>query len=127
MGISLTHNKHAAPKAASRQRRQIRGRKRILGTPERPRMVVTRSARHVFVQVIDDSVGRTVASASTMEADLRALEGDKSAKARKVGALVAERARSAGVAQVVFDRAGYKYQGRVAALADGAREAGLDF
>ena len=127
MGISLTHNKHAAPKAASRQRRQIRGRKRILGTPERPRMVVTRSARHVFVQVIDDSVGRTVASASTMEADLRVLAGDKSAKARQVGALVAERARTAGVEQVVFDRAGYKYQGRVAAFADGARGAGLDF
>ncbi|QGF22733.1 50S ribosomal protein L18 [Raineyella fluvialis] len=127
MGISLTHNKNAAPKAASKQRRQVRGRKKIFGSAERPRLVVTRSTKHMFVQVIDDTQGRTLASASTMEADLRSLEGDKSAKARKVGALVAERAKSAGVEQVVFDRAGYKYQGRVAALADGAREAGLDF
>lgn len=127
MGISLAHNKHTAPKAASKQRRQIRGRKKIFGSTERPRLVVSRSAKHMFVQVIDDTQGRTLASASTMEADLRSFEGDKSAKARKVGALVAERAKSAGVEQVVLDRAGYKYQGRVAALADGAREAGLDF
>ncbi len=127
MGISLAHNKHTAPKAASKQRRQIRGRKKIFGSAERPRLVVSRSAKHMFVQVIDDTQGRTLASASTMEADLRSFEGDKSAKARKVGALVAERAKSAGVEQVVLDRAGYKYQGRVAALADGAREAGLDF
>ena len=127
MGISLTHNKHTAPKAASKLRRQVRGRKKIFGSPERPRLVVSRSAKHMFVQVIDDSLGRTLASASTMEADLRSFEGDKSAKARKVGALVAERAKSAGVEKVVLDRAGYKYQGRVAALADGAREAGLDF
>ncbi|WOQ17746.1 50S ribosomal protein L18 [Raineyella sp. W15-4] len=127
MGISLTHNKNTAPKAASKQRRQVRGRKKIFGSADRPRLVVSRSAKHMFVQVIDDTQGRTVASASTMEADLRALEGDKSAKARRVGALVAERAKSAGVEHVVFDRAGYKYQGRVAALADGAREAGLDF
>lgn len=127
MGISLTHNKNTAPKAASKQRRQVRGRKKIFGSADRPRLVVSRSAKHMFVQVIDDTQGRTLASASTMEADLRTFEGDKSAKARKVGALVAERAKSAGVEQVVFDRAGYKYQGRVAALADGAREAGLDF
>ncbi|WOP18962.1 50S ribosomal protein L18 [Raineyella sp. LH-20] len=127
MGISLTHNKNTAPKAASKQRRQVRGRKKIFGSADRPRLVVSRSAKHMFVQVIDDTQGRTLASASTMEADLRTFDGDKSAKARKVGALVAERAKSAGVEQVVFDRAGYKYQGRVAALADGAREAGLDF
>lgn len=127
MGISLTHNKHTAPKAASKLRRQVRGRKKIFGSAERPRLVVSRSAKHMFVQVIDDTRGRTLASASTMEADLRSFEGDKSAKARKVGALVAERAKSAGVEKVVLDRAGFKYQGRVAALADGAREAGLDF
>jgi large subunit ribosomal protein L18 len=127
MGISLTHNKHTAPKAASKLRRQVRGRKKIFGSAERPRLVVSRSAKHMFVQVIDDTQGRTLASASTMEADLRSFEGDKSAKARKVGALVAERAKSAGVDKVVLDRAGFKYQGRVAALADGAREAGLDF
>ena len=127
MGISLAHNKHTAPKAASKLRRQVRGRKKIFGSADRPRLVVSRSAKHMFVQVIDDTQGRTLASASTMEADLRSFEGDKSAKARKVGALVAERAKSAGVEKVVLDRAGFKYQGRVAALADGAREAGLDF
>lgn len=127
MGISLTHNKHTAPKAASKLRRQVRGRKKIFGSAERPRLVVSRSAKHMFVQVIDDTQGRTLASASTMEADLRSLDGDKSAKARKVGEILAERAKSAGVEKVVLDRAGYKYQGRVAALADGAREAGLDF
>ena len=90
-------------------------------------MVVTRSARHLYVQVIDDTVGRTLVSASTMEADLRAAEGDKSAKARKVGELIAQRAKEAGVQSVVFDRAGNKYHGRIAALADAAREAGLGF
>ncbi len=88
---------------------------------------MTRSSRHVFVQVVDDVAGTTLASASTMEADLRALDADKTAKARKVGALVAERAKSAGVEDVVFDRGGSKYHGRVAALADGAREGGLAF
>jgi large subunit ribosomal protein L18 len=103
----------------------MRGRKKILGSAERPRLVVTRSSRHVFVQVVDDLQGRTVASASTMEPDIRALEGDKSARARRVGELVAARAQAAGVSAVVFDRAGNKYHGRVAALADGAREGGL--
>jgi large subunit ribosomal protein L18 len=88
---------------------------------------VNRSARHVFVQVIDDEAGRTLASASTMESDVRTADGDKTAKARKVGSLVAERARAAGVEAVVFDRGGNRYTGRVAALADGAREAGLNF
>ena len=91
----------------------------------RPRLVVSRSARHVFVQVVDDTVGKTVASASTMEADVRSFDGDKTAKAKKVGELVAERAKAAGVEAVVFDRGGNKYHGRVAAIADGAREGGL--
>lgn len=127
MGISLAHNKHTESRAAHKQRRQLRGRKKIAGTAERPRLVVHRSAKHLFVQVVDDQVGRTLVSASTMEADLRATEATKSEKARKVGELLGERAKSAGIEQVVFDRAGYKYQGRVAALADGAREAGLQF
>ena len=127
MGISLSHNKHTASRTRSRLRRQVRGRKKVSGTPERPRLVVTRSSKHITVQVVDDLVGRTLASASTMEADLRSFEGDKSAKARKVGELVAERAKAAGVEGVVFDRAGNKYHGRVAALADGAREGGLAF
>ncbi|MFE6965798.1 MULTISPECIES: 50S ribosomal protein L18 [unclassified Agromyces] len=112
-------------KTAARSRRHTRLRKKIVGTELRPRLVVTRSARHVFVQVVDDAKGHTVASASTMEADLRAFDGDKTAKAKKVGELVAERAKQAGVDSVVFDRGGNKYAGRVAAIADGAREAGL--
>ena len=112
-------------KSAARSRRHTRLRKKIVGTELRPRLVVTRSARHVFVQVVDDSKGHTVASASTMEADLRAFDGDKTAKAKKVGELVAERAKQAGIEAVVFDRGGNKYAGRVAAIADGAREAGL--
>ncbi|MCD5346258.1 50S ribosomal protein L18 [Agromyces sp. H3Y2-19a] len=112
-------------KTASRSRRHTRLRKKIVGTEVRPRLVVTRSARHVFVQVVDDAKGHTLASASTMEADLRAFDGDKTAKAKKVGELVAERAKQAGVEAVVFDRGGNKYAGRVAAIADGAREAGL--
>ncbi|MBB2894307.1 50S ribosomal protein L18 [Flexivirga oryzae] len=117
--------KRSTSKAAARARRHFRLRKRLAGTAERPRLVVNRSSRHVFVQVVDDTVGKTVASASTMEADLRALDGDKTAKARKVGELVAERAKAAGVEAVVFDRGGNKYAGRVAAIADGAREGGL--
>lgn len=113
-------------KSAARGRRHARLRKKIVGTAERPRLVVTRSARHVFVQVIDDAKGHTVASASTMEAELREHDGDKTAKARRVGELVAERAKLAGVETVVFDRGGNKYAGRVAAIADGAREAGLN-
>jgi large subunit ribosomal protein L18 len=110
-----------------RSRRHLRVRKKVSGTPLRPRMVVNRSSRHLFVQVVDDSQGRTVAWASTMEADLRAADGDKTTKARRVGELVAERAKAAGIESVVFDRGGNKYHGRVAALADGARDAGLAF
>ena len=127
MAISLKHNKHTASRVRSRLRRQVRGRKKISGTSERPRLVVTRSSRHITVQVVDDLVGKTLAYASTMESDLRTSEGDKTAKAKKVGELVAERAKAAGVDGVVFDRAGNKYHGRIAALADGAREGGLTF
>lgn len=122
MAASITR---AKGRSAARIRRHARLRKKIVGTAERPRLVVTRSSRHVFVQVIDDAKGHTVASASTMEADLRGFDGDKSAKARRVGELVAERAKSAGVDTVVFDRGGSRYAGRVASVADGAREGGL--
>ncbi|PKQ24059.1 MAG: 50S ribosomal protein L18 [Actinobacteria bacterium HGW-Actinobacteria-5] len=125
MAISLSTNKGTADKAASRLRRQARGRKKIAGTPDRPRLVVFRSSRHIAAQVIDDTAGVTLASASSLE--LRAKAGDKSEKAKAVGKLVAERAKNAGVDAVVFDRAGNKYHGRVAALADSAREAGLGF
>jgi large subunit ribosomal protein L18 len=127
MAIALKAAKHTSPKTASRQRRQVRGRKKLHGSADRPRLVVTRSSKHVFVQVVDDLAGRTLASASTMESDVRTLDGDKSAKAKKAGELVAERAKAAGVESVVFDRAGHKYHGRVAALAEGAREGGLAF
>jgi large subunit ribosomal protein L18 len=116
----------AISKSAQRDRRHARLRKRIAGTAERPRLVVTRSARHVFVQVVDDTKGHTVASASTLETDLRTLKGDKTAKAKKVGELIAERAKKAGVGAVVFDRGGNRFAGRVAAIAEGAREGGLD-
>ena len=112
-------------KSAARDRRHARLRKKVVGTDTRPRLVVTRSARHVFVQVVDDSKGHTLASASTLEADLRTFDGDKTAKARKVGELVADRAKQAGISEVVFDRGGNKYAGRVAAIAEGAREGGL--
>jgi large subunit ribosomal protein L18 len=112
-------------KSVARTRRHLRLRKRIAGTTERPRLVVSRSARHMVAQLVDDTTGRTLVSASTLEADLRAGEGDKTAKARRVGELVAERAKAAGVEAVVFDRGGNKYHGRVAAVADGAREGGL--
>ena len=112
-------------KSAARDRRHTRLRKKIEGTASRPRLVVTRSARHVFVQVIDDTKGHTLAFASTLEADMRTFSGDKTAKAKKVGELVAERAKKAGIDSVVFDRGGNKYAGRVAAIADGAREGGL--
>jgi large subunit ribosomal protein L18 len=112
-------------KSAAKGRRHARLRKRIEGSAERPRLVVTRSARHVFVQIVDDSKGHTLASASTLETDLRSFDGDKTAKARRVGELLAERAKQAGIDAVVFDRGGNKYAGRVAAIADGAREGGL--
>lgn len=113
-------------KAAARARRHNRLRKTVTGTELRPRLSVTRSTRHMFVQVIDDEQGKTLASASTMEAQLRSLSDDKTAKARKVGELVAQRAKAAGIEAVVFDRGGNAYHGRVAAVAEGAREGGLN-
>ena len=115
-----------------KKRRHFRVRKRVTGTPARPRLVVTRSSRHITAQIVDDTAGHTLASASTLEADLRAAKssgegGDKSALARQVGALVAQRAQEKGVSTVVFDRGGSAYHGRIAALADGARENGLVF
>jgi large subunit ribosomal protein L18 len=112
-------------KSTARARRHLRVRKKVTGSTSRPRLVVSRSTRHVFVQVVDDTAGRTLASASTMEPDVRGFDGDKRAKARRVGELVAARAKDAGVDAVVFDRGGNRYHGRVAAIADGAREGGL--
>jgi large subunit ribosomal protein L18 len=124
IGVKLSGTKTTA-RTVGRRRRHLRVRKKVQGSALRPRLVVSRSARHVFVQVVDDGTGHTLASASTMEADLRAVGADKTAKARRVGELVAERAKAAGVAQVVFDRGGNRYHGRVAAIAEGAREGGL--
>ena len=111
----------------ARARRHFRIRKTLSGTPETPRLVVHRTSRHMHAQVIDDVAGHTLVAASTMEADVRAMEGDKKARGAKVGQLIAERAKAAGIEKVVFDRAGYKYHGRVAALAEAAREGGLQF
>ena len=121
-GSDVSHARRTA-----RARRHFRLRKKVTGTAARPRLVVTRSTRHIAVQLVDDSVGRTLTSASTLEADLRAADGDKSAKARKVGELVGRRATELGVTSVVFDRGGDSYHGRVQALADGARSVGLEF
>jgi large subunit ribosomal protein L18 len=117
----------AAARRVARARRHFRVRKKVFGTPERPRLVVTRSLRHIVAQIVDDRRGHTLASASSMDPTVRAVEGDKKAKAAKVGALLAERAKAAGITAVVFDRGGNRYTGRIAALADSAREAGLDF
>lgn len=125
MAISLSVHKHLAARTSARIRRQVRGRKKIFGYPERPRLVVTKTSRHTLVQVIDDVQGRTLACASTMEPQLRAVAGDKTAKAEKVGELIAQRAKAAGIDQVIFDRAGNQYHGRIAAMADAARKAGL--
>jgi len=114
-----------AARIAARTRRHLRVRKKISGSPARPRLVVSRSARNIYAQLIDDVAGHTIASASTMEAALRSASGDKRAKARQVGLLLAERAVAAGVGTAVLDRAGNAYHGRVAAVADGAREGGL--
>jgi large subunit ribosomal protein L18 len=111
----------------AKARRHFRLRKKVSGTEQRPRLVVKRSSRHIAVQVIDDLAGHTLASASTLEADVRSVDGDKKAKAAKVGELVAARAKNAGISAVVFDRGGNAYHGRIAALADAAREAGLEF
>jgi large subunit ribosomal protein L18 len=116
---------HTHAVTAGRVRRHLRVRKKVTGSASRPRLVVNRSAKHMFAQIVDDSVGRTLAAASTLDAAVRETEGDKTAKARRVGELLAQRATQAGIEAVVFDRGGYRYHGRVAALADGAREGGL--
>jgi large subunit ribosomal protein L18 len=125
IGVKRSGGGAGKGKDAARTRRHLRVRKKVTGTAERPRLVVTRSSRHMVAQIVDDTVGRTLASASSLEADLRGLDGDKTAKARRVGELVAERAKAAGIETVVFDRGGNRYHGRVAAVADGAREGGL--
>ena len=117
----------AAKRAIGKSRRHFRVRRNLSGTQERPRLVVTRSLRHILVQVVDDIKGHTLVSASSMDASIRGAEGDKSAIAGKVGALIAERAKAAGITKVVFDRGGNRYAGRIAALADAARGAGLEF
>lgn len=127
MGVSLSARKHTAAKTSQKLRRQLRGRKKIFGASDRPRLVVTRSTKHITAQVVDDARGHTLASASSMEGGLRRADQNKTELARQVGQLVAERAKSAGVQTVVFDRAGHKYHGRIAALADSARGGGLGF
>lgn len=122
----MRQKRRKTPQAA-RQRRHLHIRKKVNGTPERPRLAVFRSLEHIYAQVIDDERGHTLAAASTLDKDLRDLTGTKSERAKRVGTLVGERARAAGVARVVFDRGGNRYHGRVKALADAAREAGLDF
>jgi large subunit ribosomal protein L18 len=116
-----------ASRGASRQKRHDRIRLTLAGTESRPRLAVFRSLKHIYAQVIDDSTGRTLAAASTVEPELRTGSGSKTDEAKAVGRLVAERAKSAGVERVVFDRAGFRYHGRIKSLADAAREAGLDF
>ncbi|MEY3649334.1 MAG: 50S ribosomal protein L18 [Actinobacteria bacterium] len=125
MAIGVKVRKGSATNA--RARRAFRVRKKVSGTAQRPRLVVSRSSRHLFVQVINDELGKTIAYASTMEANFRTDKADKSAKAKAIGALIASRAKDAGVSTVVFDRAGNKYHGRIAAVAEGARENGLEF
>jgi large subunit ribosomal protein L18 len=122
------HNRitgRTASRISARQRRHLRVRKKVEGSSQRPRLVVTRSAKNTFAQLVDDAVGNTVASASTLDESIRTATGDKTVKAKQVGMLLAQRAVQAGVSAAVFDRGGYAYHGRVAALADGAREGGL--
>ena len=117
----------SATRRVSRLRRHARLRKKISGTSQRPRLVINRSARHIHVQLVNDENGTTVAAASSIEGDVRGLDGDKKARSVRVGQLIAERAKAAGINSVVFDRGGYTYGGRIAALADAARENGLSF
>ncbi|MEI8149336.1 MAG: 50S ribosomal protein L18 [Actinomycetes bacterium] len=125
MAIGVKVVKGSAQNA--RKRRHFRVRKRVVGSAERPRLVVSRSSRHLVAQIVDDSIGQTLVSASTMESTLRESKDDKSAKAREVGVSIAKRAKEKGISTVVFDRGGNKYTGRIAALADSARENGLEF
>ena len=126
MGITVSR-KRTAKATTSRKRRQFRVRKKVVGTSERPRLAVFRSSKHIVAQVIDDTKGHTLVAASTVETDVRGAEGTKSDKSVKVGELVAQRAKDAGITAVVFDRGGNRYAGRIAKLADAAREGGLEF
>ena len=125
MAIGVKVVKGSAQNA--RRRRHFRVRKRVVGSAERPRLVVSRSSRHLVAQIVDDSIGQTLVSVSTMETAFREAKDDKSAKAKLIGAEIAKRAKEKGISTVVFDRGGNKYTGRIAAIADGARENGLDF
>jgi len=126
MAVTRTKGRgHTTARTSLRARRHLRVRKKVSGTASRPRLAVKRSARHIFAQLVDDATGSTLAAASTLDAGIRDASGDKKAKARQVGELLGRRAQEAGVEAAVFDRAGYAYHGRVAALADGARESGL--
>ena len=116
-----------ATRSAARHKRHARLRLRVAGSSARPRLAIFRSLNHIYAQVIDDASGRTLAAASSLEPELRSATGTKLAEAAVVGRLVAERAKAAGVGQVVFDRAGFRYHGRIKSLADAAREAGLSF
>lgn len=127
LGVRRRGSGVAAHRTVSRGRRHFRVRKRISGTPHRPRLVVTRSLRHTVAQLVDDTQGRTLVSASTMHPSIRGTAGTKSALAAQVGTLVAEAAKAAGITKAVFDRGGNRYAGRVAALAEAARAAGLEF
>ena len=127
MPTSLSARTKAQDRRLARGRRHRRVRKRVVGSSDRPRLVVFRSARHIYAQVVDDAAGRTIVAASTLDADLKGQKAKKSDIARRVGALLAQRAKAAGIAKVAFDRGGYAYHGRIAALADGAREGGLEF
>ena len=126
MGITVSR-KRTAKATTARKRRQFLVRKKVAGTSERPRLVVFRSSKHIVAQVIDDSKGHTLVAASSVESDLRGADGTKSDKSVKVGELVAQRAKEAGISAVVFDRGGNRYAGRIAKLADAAREGGLEF
>ena len=117
----------SAARRVARLRRHNRLRKKVVGTEQRPRLVVNRSARHIHVQLVNDATGTTIAAASSIEPDVRAVEGDKKTRSVRVGQLIAERAKAAGIEAVVFDRGGNTYGGRIAALADAARESGLKF
>ena len=124
---TISGRKRAQGRRHARLRRHRRVRKNVIGVPQRPRLAVFRSARHIYVQIVDDTTGRTLAAASTLDASLRENKANKSERSKAVGALIAERAKAAGVTKVAFDRGGYSYHGRIAALADAAREGGLEF
>ena len=124
---TISGRRRAHGRRTARLRRHRRVRKRVIGTADRPRLCIFRSARHIYVQIVDDTSGRTLVAASTLDADQRPGGGAKIERAKRVGALLAEKAKSAGISRVAFDRGGYAYHGRIAALADAAREGGLEF